>query len=257
MARRTWPWPWVALNLSGLTILAGTLAWGSADWNNLDTFDPGLVSGKWAVWFLLLSLAMTPLNILFGWSGATRLRKPAGLWAFGFALLHVTLYFTQVSLRAVLESPQPYMLLGALGLLILAALALTSNRWAMQRLKKNWKRLHRLVYLAGGAVMTHAILSIWFSKKIMVRDPHAINELRVALAVLVVLLVVRLPAVRRVLVAAGTRLRSRRTTGAPVPPPQPGPPRRPVIVKPVRMAAANDSYAKRPVEQEEYDEVGV
>lgn len=51
-----------------------------------DPFDPLFEhSGKWAVRFLLLCLLMTPLNTLFGWRAALRLRKPAGLWAFGFA----------------------------------------------------------------------------------------------------------------------------------------------------------------------------
>ena len=48
-------------------------------------------SGKWAIRFLLLCLLMTPLNTVLGWRGAIKLRKPAGLWAFGFAVAHFVL----------------------------------------------------------------------------------------------------------------------------------------------------------------------
>jgi sulfoxide reductase heme-binding subunit YedZ len=52
-------------------------------------YDSLLVSsGKWALRFLLLSLLMTPLNALFGWRNAVKLRKPAGLWAFEFGAIH-------------------------------------------------------------------------------------------------------------------------------------------------------------------------
>jgi DMSO/TMAO reductase YedYZ heme-binding membrane subunit len=94
---------------------------------------------------------------------------------------------------------QPFIALGLLGLFILTVLAITSNRWAMRRLGKHWKRLHRLVYLAGMAVVFHALLATTMSKKMFVRDPQAIDELKLYLALLVVLLIVRIPLVRRVL----------------------------------------------------------
>ncbi len=50
-------------------------------------FEPMVESGKWAVRLLLVSLLMTPLNTLFGWRSAIRLRKPAGIWAFGFGFI--------------------------------------------------------------------------------------------------------------------------------------------------------------------------
>jgi sulfoxide reductase heme-binding subunit YedZ len=192
-------WRGAALNLFGSSVVVGILAWGSRDMNNTNTFDPGLESGKWAIRFLLICLAMTPLNTCFNWRGAIKLRKPAGLWAFGFAALHV-LYTVGADPLAWLGWPmQPFIALGLLGFCILSMLALTSNRWSMQRLRKQWKRLHRLVYLAGVAVTSHAILATSASKKLLLRDPQALEELNIYLAVLVVLLVVRIPLVRRVL----------------------------------------------------------
>src|SRR5687767_10529798 len=49
--------------------------------------------GHWAIRFLMLSLAMSPIYTYFGWKTALRLRKPAGIWAFAFAGLHVWLFF--------------------------------------------------------------------------------------------------------------------------------------------------------------------
>jgi hypothetical protein len=69
----------------------------------------------------------------------------------------------------------------------------------MRRLGKYWKRLHRLVYLASLAVASHGILAIGASKKMFMRDPQAVHELKITFVLLVVLLAVRIPAVRRVL----------------------------------------------------------
>jgi sulfoxide reductase heme-binding subunit YedZ len=158
---------------------------------------------------------MTPLNSYFGWSSAITLRKPAGLWAFGFAVWHLLAYIRDAQFTW-LEFPVPsFVVLGMLGLLILTALAATSNRWAMRRLRKSWKRLHRLVYLAASLVVCHAILATTLSKRIMVRDPQAIRELRVYLALMVVLLVVRIPLVRRALARIPLRLRRQREAEQP------------------------------------------
>jgi sulfoxide reductase heme-binding subunit YedZ len=213
-----------------------------------------LECGKWAIRFLLVCLAMTPLNRYFGWSSAIQLRKPAGLWAFGFAVLHVLTYMRDVQFTW-LQWPMPtYIVLGMLGLLILAALAVTSNRWAMRRLRKNWKRLHRLVYLAGNLVIFHAILATAVSKKIGARDPQAIHELRVYLALLVVLLVVRIPVVHRALGQLSALLRRQRRVDAPVDVPITVPDRRPEFWPMAYRREANsyweDVYAEIQPEEE-------
>jgi len=192
-------WRWGALNLFAVGILAYVLRQGSTGWNNLDTFDSGLESGKWAIRFLLTSLTMTPLNTYFGWKSGIKLRKSAGLWAFGFASVHVLLYIRETSLKWLTASMPFYLVLGLVGMSILSVLAATSNRWTMQRLGKNWKRLHRLVYFSGIAVVTHSMLATTMSKKILGRDPEAPNELKVYIAILSVLLVVRIPLVRKLL----------------------------------------------------------
>lgn len=206
-------WRWGTLNLFAVSVLVRVLSQGSTGWSNMDTFDSGLESGKWAIRFLLTCLTMTPLNAYFGWRGAIKLRKSAGLWAFGFASAHVLLYIREAKLEWLTVSMPFYLVLGLAGMIILSALAITSNRWTMQRLGKNWKRLHRLVYLSGIAVVTHSMLATMMSKRILVRDPQAPNELKIYIAILCVLLVVRLPLVRKLLKQIPALLERRRKAG--------------------------------------------
>lgn len=159
-------------------------------------------AAKWAIRFLLISLAMSPLNTYFNIRWAVKLRKPAGLWAFGFASLHFFLYIADRSsnfdlLNAILYPS--YILVGLIALMILAALAATSYQWAMKKLGKNWKRLHRLVYVAGALVAIHAIWAFSMSKKALVDElgsPTLRYELIFYAVMMTVLLVVRIPLVR-------------------------------------------------------------
>jgi sulfoxide reductase heme-binding subunit YedZ len=192
-------WRWSALNLFAGCVSAYVLSQGSTGWSNMGTFDSGLESGKWAIRFLLACLTMTPLNTYFGWKSGIKLRKSAGLWAFAFASLHVLLYIRDAKLEWLTFSMPLFLTLGLAGMSILSVLTSTSNRWAMQRLGKNWKRLHRLVYILGITVVTHSMLATMMSKKIFVRDPQAANELKAYVAILSVLLVVRIPLVRQFL----------------------------------------------------------
>jgi methionine sulfoxide reductase heme-binding subunit len=196
-------WLRAVLNWAAMIVVAVIFFRGNTDWNAKSTFDPMLESGKWAIRFLLFCLAMTPLNSYFGWRSAIKLRKPAGLWAFAFATLHLALLYIADGpsrLLSLLQFPlQPFIAAGLIGLIILVALAATSNRWSMKGLGKNWKRLHRLVYVAGVLVVFHAMLAATSSKRMFVRDPQASDELEMYLAVLIVLLVVRIPLVRNLL----------------------------------------------------------
>jgi sulfoxide reductase heme-binding subunit YedZ len=188
------------LNLFGETVLA-SLVWQSAIVGRTDlNFDPMLVdSGKWAIRFLLFSLAMTPLNTLLGWRNAIKLRKPAGLWAFGFTLGHFGLnIFGNWENWMLAPIPDYIAALGVIGLAILTPMAATSTRWAMKRLGKWWKRLHRLVYGAGVIAILHALLESP-SKRVAPHDPQAGNEVILYLVILAVLLAARVPVVRSTL----------------------------------------------------------
>jgi len=209
-------WRWGALNLFAVSVLIYVLSHGSTGWSNMDTFDSGLESGKWAIRFLLACLTMTPLKTYFGWKAAIKLRKSAGLWAFGFASAHVLLYIRETNLKWLTISMPFYLMLGLVGMVILSTLAATSNRWTMQRLGKNWKRLHRLVYFSGITVVTHSMLATMMSKKILGRDPQAPNELKVYVAILCILLLVRIPLVRQLLKQIPILLQRHRKMVSPV-----------------------------------------
>ena len=162
-------------------------------------------TGKTALVLLVLALACTPLNSVFELKRVVGLRKPLGLYAFLYATVH---FLTFVGLdyqfdpsllkEAILK--KRYALVGFAAFLSLLPLAITSTRGWMRRLGKNWKRLHRLIYLAALLVIIHFV---WLVKS-DIREPLAYG------AVVVVLLALRLKTIRRALVDLRERLAARR-----------------------------------------------
>ncbi|MCA9910459.1 MAG: ferric reductase-like transmembrane domain-containing protein, partial [Anaerolineae bacterium] len=145
-------WLRAALHVAALGALIYVLMGAAGpQWELTNRHDRVLEAGVWAVRFLLFSLAISPLNTYLGWRSAIPLRKLAGLWAFGFGVLHFALSLSESQpFGAYLLPPvASFVIFGLIALVILAALAATSTRWAQRRLGKNWKRLHRLVYVAG------------------------------------------------------------------------------------------------------------
>lgn len=121
-----------------------------------------LRTGRYALILLILSLACTPLNSVFGWRGVMKLRRPLGLYAFMYAAFHFAIfigldYGFDLSLIGDALFEKRYALVGLAAWLMLLALALTSSKWSMKRLGKNWKKLHKLVYPAAGLVIVHFI----------------------------------------------------------------------------------------------------
>jgi sulfoxide reductase heme-binding subunit YedZ len=162
-------------------------------------------TGDMAILLLLLSLACTPLSTLTGFARLTQRSRTLGLYAFLYAVLHLFL-FTVVDygldwgLLWGQLSEKPYILAGTLAFLVLLVLAVTSFRWWMKRMGRRWKSLHRLVYLAGVIAVFHFG---WALKGDFLRLSGDVQRPALAGAVLLLLLVLRLPPVRRAL----TRLR--------------------------------------------------
>jgi methionine sulfoxide reductase heme-binding subunit len=209
-------WRWAALNAVALVVMLSLLR----HINTIGDSDADvelMESGKWAIRFLLFSLAMTPLNTLFGWRSATKLRKPAGLWAFGFGLVHLVFYLADVKVEWLrFPIPDYIAALGVVGLAILTAMAATSTRWAMKRMGKGWKRLHRLVYAAGCIALVHGLLES-SHKRVALFDSQAALEVQLYLGILVVLLAVRIPAIRTRLVNLRYRLAAGSQRGSTLP----------------------------------------
>jgi len=126
-----------------------------------------LRTGKAALILLIASLACTPINILFKYKPVLKLRRPLGLYSFMYASIHFAIfigvdYFFDLELIKDALFEKRYALVGLTTGLILLALALTSTVGWQRRLKKNWKRLHRIVYLAGVLAVVHFI---WLVKQ--------------------------------------------------------------------------------------------
>jgi len=128
--------------------------------------DPGEqlmhISGEWAIRFLALTLLVTPLRHWTGWQVIFKLRRMLGLYAFFYACLHL-LVFLQLFVgwlpEALLEEllERPYITVGFASLVLMLPLALTSTRGMQRRLRRNWQRLHRLVYPAAILACVHLL----------------------------------------------------------------------------------------------------
>jgi methionine sulfoxide reductase heme-binding subunit len=150
-------------------------------------------TGKPALVLLILSLACTPLNTVFGFRPALAVRRHLGLYAFLYVSLHFLIFIGldygfnwELLQEAILE--KRYALVGFAAFLILIPLAITSTQGWMKRLGKRWKQLHRWVYAAGLLAVLHYV---WVVKS-DIREPLAWGGL------LLLLLAARLPGVRKV-----------------------------------------------------------
>ena len=177
----------------GALLPLGILAWDYAQ--NQLTANPireiTIRTGRSAIVLLLLSLACTPIYSLSGFQPVRRLRRPLGLYAFLYAGLHgLTFVGLDYGFDLVLIGQEllqkRFVQVGVLAFLILVPLAITSTRGWVARLGKNWKRLHRLVYLAALLAGVHFMWVV----KANTRVPLLYG------AALAVLLVARIPAVQ-------------------------------------------------------------
>lgn len=124
--------------------------------------DPGQVItealGIAAFQLLLVTLAITPLKKVTGWSGWLRYRRMLGLFAFFYAALHL-LAFLQLILGWMdlwaTFTKRPYIIAGAAAFLAMVPLAITSTRGMMKRTGRWWKPLHRLIYPAAILAWVH------------------------------------------------------------------------------------------------------
>lgn len=124
--------------------------------------------GDWTLRILLVSLAMTPLRTLSGWSWPIALRRPLGLFAFTYGSLHFSVwlvldhFFDWKQMGADIVK-RPYITVGMTALLLMIPLAATSTAGAIRRLGgARWRWLHRLVYVVGVCAVLHYL---WLAKK--------------------------------------------------------------------------------------------
>lgn len=121
--------------------------------------------GDWALRFICLTLALTPLKQLTGQRWINRYRRMLGLFAFFYASLHLLVYLLldiTLAWDALADDIRetPYILLGLLTYLLLLPLAATSTQRMQRRLGKQWKVLHRLIYPAAVTAVLHYTLLV-------------------------------------------------------------------------------------------------
>lgn len=122
-------------------------------------------TGDWTFYFLLITLSVTPLRNYPGLNGLIHYRRMLGLYVFFYACLHLLTYiwFDQFfDLAEILKDifKRPFITLGMICWLLLLPLALTSNQAMIRRLKKNWAKLHKLVYPIAILGLLHHVMMI-------------------------------------------------------------------------------------------------
>jgi len=132
----------------------GSIVWrvffGDLGANPVETIT--FATGDWTLRFLLITLAISPFRQWFDLSALPRFRRMLGLYVFFYACSHFLVWFVAdhaFNVGDMVEDiiDRPYITFGFSALVLLTPLAITSNNAMIRRLGKNWKKLHRLVYL--------------------------------------------------------------------------------------------------------------
>jgi methionine sulfoxide reductase heme-binding subunit len=116
--------------------------------------------GDWALRFLCITLAITPIQKITKWRGMANYRQLFGLYAFFYGTLHLLAYLLidhalvwPIIVADVVESS--YIWFGLLAYIVIFLLAITSPNAAKKMMGKSWKKLHRFIYPASIAVIIH------------------------------------------------------------------------------------------------------
>jgi sulfoxide reductase heme-binding subunit YedZ len=148
-----------ALVITDLFEITGTLGANPVE-AMLDRF------GTWAIRFIMITLAVTPLRKLTGWNWLARFRRMFGLFTFFYVLMHFLvwlmldrgLYFSGLAevLPAVVEdlTERTFITLGFTALVLLTTMAVTSTAGMRRRMGRRWQKLHYGAYVVG-------ILGVW------------------------------------------------------------------------------------------------
>ncbi len=143
--------------------------------------------GSWTLRFLVITLSITPLRRWLKKPELIQFRRMFGLFAFFYASMHLLAYYLlylEMDISNVIEDivKRPYITVGFLGFLLFIPLAVTSTQGWMRKLGKNWKKIHRLIYVIASLAIVHFI---WQVKS-------DLNEPVLYLIIIVILLASRL-----------------------------------------------------------------
>lgn len=146
---------WLILALPGIAMLAGFVA------DPVTAFDLIHPSGEFSVRLMIVAMMISPLRAVLGRRGwldwLLARRRALGVAACGYGLLHLGFYLYDMgNWRQIVEEAVIFSIwTGYAAMLIFVAMALTSNNASQRALRRNWKRLQRLVYLAALLIALH------------------------------------------------------------------------------------------------------
>ena len=144
-------------------------------------------TGEWTLLFLVFTLAMSPLKRFTNLNIWISIRRMLGLFAFFYASLHMFTYVGldyQFDLSAISKDilTKKFIFVGFAAWFLMIPLALTSSKKMISVLRKNWKKLHRLIYLISILGVIHFL---WLVKK-------DLTEPLIYLLIIIILLILRI-----------------------------------------------------------------
>ena len=199
-AKNTFPWLRIIIHIIGwlpLVMLILDFAAHKLTANPIQAIEQRL--GRTALYFLIASLSVTPTYIVTGWREILPRRRALGMYAFLYASLHFLTFagldygfnFQQIF---DLITTKPFIIAGTLAFILLIPLAVTSFNFFIRCMKRNWKRLHWLVYPTGLIVIIHFV---WARKGDLLHLQGNILQPLVFGLLLFILLILRIPLIRR------------------------------------------------------------
>ena len=122
-------------------------------------------TGIWALRFLVLTLAVTPIRRLTKWNQIIQYRRMLGLFAFFYAFLHLLAYAVldrYFDFGGVWEdvAERPFITAGMVAFILMVPLAITSTKGWIRRLGRRWQLLHRLIYISAIAAAVHYLWKV-------------------------------------------------------------------------------------------------
>jgi sulfoxide reductase heme-binding subunit YedZ len=164
--------------LKRLLFVAGLLPLARAAWIVLSGLAVNPIefitrsTGTWTLSFLVITLAVSPLRRVTGQGWLLKLRRMLGLFAYFYGVLHMTTYLWLdkfFDLHDIVKDiyKRPFITVGFTAIVLMTPLALTSTNGWMKRLKRNWGKLHRLIY----SIAILGVLHYWWLVKKDVSQP--------------------------------------------------------------------------------------
>jgi len=131
-----------------------------------------LETGEWALKFLIITLAVTPVRRLTRWNRVIQFRRMLGLFAFFYACLHFLTYIVLDKYFAFGEMmadvlKRPFITAGFVAFVAMVPLAITSTKGWIRRLGRRWQVLHRLIYVSAAAAAVHFVWKV----KVVIGEP--------------------------------------------------------------------------------------